>query len=389
MAGSPSAPPFEIATSSGKARIVSVLEGDDVAKWQKAFAGHAKDHRYHRICAETLATQFDHRYLFLENSATGEVAMQQLFFVKQDLTAGMPGRLRAMLNWPRKIFPSWLFLRMLMLGCSASEGSLDSTAPWAVDALSETLAAFARSSKVSIVLLKDYPSKYRDALKPLLSRGYTRAPSMPACGLVLDFASFEEFLQKRVSYSFRKNLRRKFKKLTEHPPLSLEVVTDISPVIDEIHPLYVQTFARSELRFEELTKDFLLRISREMPDCARFFLWRQNGRIVAFALCLIEGDTIHDLNVGLDYAVALDLHLYFVTWRDVVQWALDNGMKRYYTAPLNYDPKFHLRMELAPLDLYAWHTSRLINPIFKIAIRYLQPARHDKTIQKFPNAHEL
>ena len=79
----------------------------------------------------------------------------------------------------------------------------------------------------------------------------------------------------------------------------------------------------------------------------------------------------------------------FVTWRDVVQWALDNGLKRYYTAPLNYDPKFHLRMELAPLDLYAWHTSRLINPIFRLALRYLQPVRHDKVIKKFPNFHEL
>ncbi len=387
--GSAPAAPVEFATSHGKARIVATLAGDDLARWQKAFAGHAKDHRYHQICAETLAGQFDHRFLFLENSATGEVAMQQIFIVKQDLTAGMHGRLRALLNWPRKIFPRWLSLRMLMLGCSASEGSLDRTAPWAVDALTEALAAFAKHAKVSIVLLKDYPSQYREALKPLLLRGYSRAPSMPACGLALDFASFEEFLQQRVSYSFRKNLRRKFKKLAEHPPLALEVVTDISGVIDEIHPLYTQTFARSELRFEELTKDFLLRISREMDDCARFFLWRQNGKIVAFALCLIHGDTIHDLNVGLDYAVALDLHLYFVTWRDVVQWALANGLKRYYTAPLNYDPKFHLRMELAPLDLYAWHTSRLINPIFKIALRFLQPVRHDKTIRKFANFHEL
>ena len=379
----------EFPTTSGKARIVSVLENSDLILWEGAFAGHAKDHRYHRIAAETLAGQFDHRYLFLENAASGEVAMQQLFFVLQDLTAGMPRRLRAMLNWPRKILPGWLQLRMLMLGCSAGEGLLGSTQPWAVDALSEALAAFARGSGVSIVLLKDFPSHYRDALKPLLSRGYSRAPSMPACALKLDFASVEEFLQTRLSYSFRKNLRRKFKRLAGHPPLELEVVSDVSHVADEIYPLYQETFQRSELCFEELTKDFLVRIGREMPERARFFLWRQKGRIVAFTLCLIHEDTIHDLNVGFDYSVALDLHLYFVTWRDVVTWAVANGLKRYYTAPLNYDPKLHLRMELAPLDLYAWHTSRLINPIFRIALRFLQPVRHDPIIRKFPNAHDL
>jgi len=128
MGGGSSAGPVEFAISSGKARIVPALEGDDLARWEKAFAGQAKDHRYHRITTETLAGQFDHRYLFRENSATGEVAMQQIFIVKQDLTAGMPGRLRSMLNWLRKIFPRWLSLRILMLGCSASEGSLDSTA---------------------------------------------------------------------------------------------------------------------------------------------------------------------------------------------------------------------------------------------------------------------
>ena len=64
------AAPVEFATSSGRARIVSSLEGEDLARWRKAFAGHAKDHRYHRICAETLAGQFDHRYLFLESILT-------------------------------------------------------------------------------------------------------------------------------------------------------------------------------------------------------------------------------------------------------------------------------------------------------------------------------
>ena len=301
----------------------------------------------------------------------------------------MPGKLRALLNWPRKFFRGWLQVRILMLGCSASEGALDSSQPWAVDALTEALAGFARASRVYMVLLKDFPSRYRGALNPLLSRGYSRVPSMPACEMTFDFATFEEFLQKKVSYSFRKNLRRKFKKLTEHPPLTMEVVMDIEPLVDEVHPLYTQTFQRSELRFEELTRDFLIRIGKEMPDCARFFIWRQQGKIVAFALCMIDGDAIHDLNVGLDYSVALELHLYFLTWRDVVQWALDNGLKRYYTAPLNYDPKLHLRMELAPLDLYAWHTSRLINPIFRIALRWLQPVRHDKVIRKFPNAGDL
>jgi hypothetical protein len=87
--------------------------------------------------------------------------------------------------------------------------------------------------------------------------------------------------------------------------------------------------------------------------------------------------------------VALDLHLYFISWRDVFNWAIQNGVRTYYTAPLNYDPKLHLRLELAPLDLYVCHTSPLINPVFRLAMGFLQPVRHHPILRQFPNAHEM
>jgi hypothetical protein len=91
----------------------------------------------------------------------------------------------------------------------------------------------------------------------------------------------------------------------------------------------------------------------------------------------------------MDYAVALDLSLYFLTWRDMIEWCLKNGIKTYHTGPLNYDPKAHLKLRLAPLDLYARFNWGFINPFFKLALKYLEPTRHDPVIQRFPNAKEL
>ena len=45
----------------------------------------------------------------------------------------------------------------------------------------------------------------------------------------------------------------------------------------------------------------------------------------------------------------------FVT---LMTWAIANGYKRYVSTGLNYDPKWHLRFQLYPLDLYVRHTSR-------------------------------
>src|SRR5882724_7916158 len=147
----------------------------------------------------------------------------------------------------------------------------------------------------------------------------------------------------------RKNLRRKFRK-TENRPIECEVVTDISPYVDEGFPLYRQTLGRSELKFEELTKLYLCELGRRMNDRARFFLWRKEGRIIAFASTIVHQGVLRDNYIGLDYSVALDQHLYFVTWRDTIIWALKNGIHTYHSAPLNYDPKYHFRMELE----HAW-----------------------------------
>ena len=212
---------------------------------------------------------------------------------------------------------------------------------------------------------------------------------MPGATLDLDFPSFEVFLQQRLSKVYRKNLRRKFKALEEAPKIEMEVTTDGRRYAAELHALYLQTHLRSRMRFERLTPEYFAEIGSRLTDRARFFLWRQSGQIIAFSLCFVHEGTIYDLDVGLDYQHALDLHLYFVTLRDVLQWAVENGVKKYHTGPLNYDPKLHLRMRLSPLDLYARHLSPWINPVFKLALKYLEPTRHDPVLHRFPNADEL
>jgi predicted N-acyltransferase len=166
-------------------------------------------------------------------------------------------------------------------------------------------------------------------------------------------------------------------------------LADVTPVVHEIYPLYLQVYSRSKLRFEKLTPEFFCRLGRELPERTRFFVWRQEGKAIAFSLCLIHDGTIYDEYLGLDYSVAYDLHLYFYTLRDILSWAMNEGLRAYCSTPLNYDPKLHLGCELVPLDLYVMHTGTLINPIFRRALRFLQPTKHDPVLKQFANAHEL
>jgi predicted N-acyltransferase len=153
--------------------------------------------------------------------------------------------------------------------------------------------------------------------------------------------------------------------------------------------MYLAVHDRSPMKFETLTKDYFVQLSRDMPERVRYFLWRQHGKIIAFSLALIHDDTLYDECLGMDYNVALELSLYFYTLRDVISWAIANGIKFYCSTPLNYDPKLHLGCELVPLDLYVRHTAPLLNPIFRRAVKLLGPTRHDPVLRKFPNAHQL
>ena len=378
--------------AQGTAKILTLSGVRDSAAWKRAFQSKCKDHRYYELIDETLANDFEFRYALLEDSSGNIRAIQPVFFVQQNLVEGMRGAFRKAVDRVRKTFPRFLTMRVLMVGCAAGTGELGAfnanDEHWTAEALGATLRNYARENNASLVVLKDFPASYRSTLAALSENGYARVPSMPMTRLELPYQNFDEYLE-TLGYVSRKSLRRKFRKTERAAKIEMEVVNDISACIDAIYPLYLQVHERSPMKFETLTKEFFGRIAQIMPERARFFIWRESNRIIAFSLCLICGDTIYDECLGLDYDVALDLHLYFYTMRDVIRWAIDQRLRYYYSGPLNYDPKLHLGHELGPLDLYVLHTRGLLNPIFHFAVKYLEPTRHDPILRKFPNADQL
>lgn len=378
--------------AQGTARFLKLSDVRNLDAWQHAFQGKCKDHRYYELIEETLANDFEYRYAVLEDSAGNVRGIQPVIFVQQNLVEGIRGIFRNMVDSIRRRFPRFLTMRVLMVGCAAGPGELDATSledgKWIAEALGATLRDYARANKASLVVFKDFQASHRPAMTVLSENSFARLPSMPMTRLATPFQNFDEYLQ-TLGYVSRKSLRRKFRKTERAAKIDMQVVNEASAVIDQIYPLYLQVHERSPMKFEHLSKDFFLRIAKERPDRVRFFIWRIGDKIVAFSLCLLCGDTLYDEVIGLDYGVALDLHLYFYTMRDVIRWAIEQKLRNYVSGPLNYDPKLHLGHELAPLDLYVMHTKRWLNPIFQFALKYLEPTRHDPVLKKFPNAAEL
>jgi predicted N-acyltransferase len=211
----------------------------------------------------------------------------------------------------------------------------------------------------------------------------------PANELCIDYPSLDDYMNRALNSATRRKLRKKFQATQLAPPIEMAVVDDATPVITQIYPLYVQVYQRSKLHFEKLTERYFCELGHRMQDKVRFFLWRQRGRIVAFATCMLQGDTLYAEYIGLDYGIAIDLHLYHYIFRDMVSWAIANGYKWFRSSGLNYDPKLHLRHLLEPVDLYVRHTSPTLNAVLRRVAPLLEPTRYDESLAKFRNYHEV
>jgi hypothetical protein len=375
---------------------VEVTSRDELSRcphWARAFSGKRKDHRYYEIVEETILQRFEYRYFAIKDEQ-GEVRAVQPFFIHdQDLLEGVSPRGRLVVAFIRRAWPRFMRMRALMVGCAAGEGHLDEAdgrpPEWQIRLLASTLVRHARKLGAPLVVLKEFPAKYRPTLQCFLEYGFTLIPSMPMTKLNIDYPSFDEYMKRALNSATRTKLRRKFRAAAEAAPIDMSVITDITPLLDDIYPLYLQVYQRSKLHFEKLTKGYFSQLSRLMPDKVRFFVWRQNAKIVAFTLCMTEGDALYAEYIGLDYSVALQLHLYHYAIRDMITWSIANGYKWFHSSGLNYDPKLHLRHLLDPVDLYVRHTSATANALLKWALPLMEPTRYDQTLKKFSNYEEL
>lgn len=373
-------------------RIASRNEISGSLHWQTAFAQERKDHRYYELVEDTLKDQFDYGYLIIE-SGRDICAIQPYFIVDQDLLAGASGNAKKLLAGVRHLWPRFLRAHTLMVGCVAGEGHLDGDdlSQFATaEALARSLPQLAREQNCALVVFKEFPATYRSLLQCLRQADFARVPSMPMTTLGIDYKNFEDYLSNAISARTRSTLRRKLR-VTERarPAISMSVVSDVSAVIDQVFPLYQNVLERSSLQFEKLTKEFLCEIGTRISDKVRFFLWRQGDRIIAFALCMVQNDSIYHEYVGFDYSIASKLRLYYRVFHDIVEWAIANRYKRFYSGSLNYDPKWHLRQSLYPVDLYVRHTSGPINVFLRWLLPLLEPTRFDPILPNFHNYSDL
>src|SRR6266516_2035582 len=97
-----------ISFAQGVAKVVTRAELQNCGTWKRAFQNRCHDHRYYEIVEQTLQNDFEHHYLVLEDPSRNVRAVQPVFFVRQNLVEGVPGKIRSVVETIRKILPRFL-----------------------------------------------------------------------------------------------------------------------------------------------------------------------------------------------------------------------------------------------------------------------------------------
>ena len=312
------------------------------------------------------------------------VGATSCFTMDFPVDVAIAGKLKGVTNFIKRFFPRIFSPKVLFCGLPMGQGRIGIAGEpeRIIKAIYRSMEEIARQEKAGIIAFKDFQSDYRKIFDKSLGNDFISMLSLPSTDMDISFASFEGYLKTLSSIS-RSGLRRKFKEIDGRVKIDLEITNKLEDkALDEVHTLYLQIYHKQEISLEKLSPDFFRNISKNMPEETKFFLWRIDNKLVAFALCLVSGDYFIDYYLGFDYALAYQYHLYFVRFRDLMNWCIENKIKKYEMGPTGYEPKRRLKFNLIPLYIYAKHRSKILNPVFKIFSYIARPVNFHAVVKE-------
>ncbi|WEL78039.1 GNAT family N-acetyltransferase [Pseudomonas sp. CBSPAW29] len=147
----------------------------------------------------------------------------------------------------------------------------------------------------------------------------------------IDFSSTDEYLS-RLSHSRRRNIRRKLRSRDE---LRIEILdTGDARFSDEqwqqeLYRLYKAVYAQSEIHFDLLTPEFFIQLLTDADSGGHVFCYWDEDELVGYNLCYQQDGKLLDKYIGLNYPLALEHNLYFVSWFVNLEFALEKGLQFY------------------------------------------------------------
>jgi len=204
----------------------------------------------------------------------------------------------------------------------------------------------------------------------------------------LDFESLDAFFS-RFSASRRSDFRRKRKKRTA-TQLTLIPTGDAlfrdPKIVDEFYQLYENVYNNSDIHFDKLTRAFFEKVLNDSDSGGLIFAYSFQGQRIGYSLCFQCGDYFIDKYHGARYPEFRENNLYYVSWFDMLEYALDHSFK---TAVFGWtDPE--IKAYLGSQFVFTKHAVYASNPLLRQLLRHFGPSFESdrQTLEHWYAQHE-
>jgi hypothetical protein len=277
------------------------------------------------------------------------ILLLPLFESRFDLSSFAEGWIKRSLKAAVYLIPSLFHPRLLGVGLLVGEwseigidpqidaGTLEAAWTMALGAL-HTLAAELETDIVTF-----YNFNHHGKLPGAVFNQFNRVQCLPCARLPITFDSLEGYLS-RLSRATRKDLRRKMR-------VSHEVTVirsrSISPFLDRIYELYLETVERCPMAFGVHNRLFFEAFCDRIPG-AEYTLYFVQEELAAFNLLLVTQQAMVDKYFCMDYALGRKYHLYFLSWLENVRYCAEQNIPLYHAGQGAEATKAHLGSTFIP-----------------------------------------
>lgn len=368
-----------------KTRVFRRIEEIPRGSWESVYPRVLESYDFFRTLDESGLEQFG-LYYIVAYRGRRVAGAASCFLMDYSLDTSINGPLRRLSNSIKKIKADAFSLKAFVCGMPIGVGRMgfarDEDESGVIHVIERRMEQIAKKEKCAIVAFKDFGREYSGMLDKLSRDGYIKIDSLPTTEMRVDFKDFEDYM-KTLSGASRYDLRRKFRKADSGSKIGLKITGSLTDhELREVYKLYLDIVDRHDMGFELLPMAFFRNLSKNMPDETRYFLWHMDGKMAAFLLCLISEERLIDYYVGLDYSIAHKYHLYFIKFRDVMNWCIDNGIKTYEMGITGYEPKRRLGFGFVPLYIYAKLRKRWMRPVFGLVCQLLRFENFDPALRQ-------
>ncbi len=199
-------------------------------------------------------------------------------------------------------------------------------------------------------LLTFYNFNHHSKLPPEVFREFHRVPWVPGGRLPITFKSLEEYLD-RLSSSARKDLRRKMR---ASPNVRVTRSRHISPYLDRIYELYLETVDRVPMALGVHNRLFFEKICARVPG-AEYTLYFVEDTLAAFNLLVARREMLVDKYFCMDHEIGRNHHLYFLSWIENIRYCVEKGIPLYQVGQGAQKTKLHLGAVSVPSFLLFKH----------------------------------